>query len=1082
MKTFVRLITRCFAWGALVALAFLVVGVHWFYTHVHEEVRKAGRAKLQTMFPHLQVDVQSARLVEGEGYELRGVRLRDPDEPERPLAEVDEVFVGAGTDLADLVQKKIEIRHLVVRRPRVNVFRCRDGAWSVLRLQPRTPSPTAKPPRVLIEGGACAVYLRVGDEAPSWTLQDLRLDVRLATPAWPLASSEGPLKLQAAGSARGDYLRSVSFEAVQNEAGDWTGKGDVAGLEIGPEVRSALASFLPEGTAAPDFRGVLRVGGTVAYRPAAEAKWDFRVEAALERGSVSDPRLDHPFRDVEAKAVFTPGGVLLESLSLRHEQGEVALQGQTWGYHLKSPLQLRGEVKSFSLSDDWAALLPEKLRRWWIDYSPTGRVDARLAVTFDGREWFPDVVVDCHEVTFCYVKFPYRLTRGRGQIRWSQRRLTGALVCFGGGQPLDIEFAFQNPGPETQGKATIRGTNLETDRALWLSLPPRPSQIVQSLHPAGKFNLQVDMERAAGRGQPLDVHVTAKFSEGEIRYDGFSYPISGIQGSMEGWGVVASPEAVEPHPPIWKWAFRDLVGRNGGGVVRATAEVLPPDSEHFFRLDLFAERVALDEELLAALPPRMTASWRALRPSGRIDVEAKVLCRAGRKPELRAVVRPRDASVEPLHFPYRLEKVTGVFTYEKDAVVMEEVRAVHGAVNVRGGGKCSWDELGAWRVHFEQFGVERLHFDRGVHDRELFPAMPAGLRRAIEPLEPAGLVAIDGEWEIGGDSQKPGVIQGAWDLQIGCQRLSLRKPLPIHQVFGAIRIRGAYDGATVFAQGEVDCDSVDQETLQFTQVRGPFWLDDTQILFGTLEGLRPRAANAPLPEGERHVTAKLAGGTVIGDAHVILSEQPRYHIRAALVDASLQRYAQEFIAGPQSNLSGRLWASIDLTGAGEGRHSWQGTGQVNLRDANIYELPVILALLRIASLREPKDSVFTEADVQFRIEGPYFYFDRLNFRGEAMSLRGTGSMNLNQEIALEFYTIVGQDRVRIPVVDEVIGRTAQQLLLVRVDGTLQEPRTRREILPVVSEALQQLFQELTGTPAGAARQAGGSIGSGLFRK
>ena len=49
-------------------------------------------------------------------------------------------------------------------------------------------------------------------------------------------------------------------------------------------------------------------------------------------------------------------------------------------------------------------------------------------------------------------------------------------------------------------------------------------------------------------------------------------------------------------------------------------------------------------------------------------------------------------------------------------------------------------------------------------------------------------------------------------------------------------------------------------------------------------------------------------------------------------------------------------------------------------------------------MRRPDKTAFTTSDMDFRIRGSDIYFDRLNFNGDAISLRGNGEMNLDREI------------------------------------------------------------------------------------
>ncbi|MFM9065782.1 MAG: hypothetical protein ACKOUR_00425, partial [Planctomycetota bacterium] len=150
----------------LVVASLLVVAIGalgWIYVvhHLDERIRAAAELHLQQSLQgdRWRVSVQSARRVAGEGIELRGVRLHDGD-PELPLAEVDEVQLRCGTELADLVNQQMQISEVVLRRPRVMVRRRVDGTYpweqlASLRLAPVAPDQPRFPVR--IEGGMVVV-------------------------------------------------------------------------------------------------------------------------------------------------------------------------------------------------------------------------------------------------------------------------------------------------------------------------------------------------------------------------------------------------------------------------------------------------------------------------------------------------------------------------------------------------------------------------------------------------------------------------------------------------------------------------------------------------------------------------------------------------------------------------------------------------------------------------------------------------------------------------------------------------------------------------------------------------------------
>jgi hypothetical protein len=165
------------------------------------------------------------------------------------------------------------------------------------------------------------------------------------------------------------------------------------------------------------------------------------------------------------------------------------------------------------------------------------------------------------------------------------------------------------------------------------------------------------------------------------------------------------------------------------------------------------------------------------------------------------------------------------------------------------------------------------------------------------------------------------------------------------------------------------------------------------------------------------------------------------------------------MAGRQK-LRGKILATADLTGTGHTRNLLNGKGTIRLTEADVYELPVMLSMLKILSIRPPDQNAFSDAQIDYRIVGEHFYFDRIVFHGDAVSLRGSGDMNLQSQINLTFYGLVGRGELEIPVVKQVVRAASQQLMLIRVGGTLQVPEPRQEALPALNQALQQIRNEL----------------------
>src|SRR5260221_5443874 len=116
--------------------------------------------------------------------------------------------------------------------------------------------------------------------------------------------------------------------------------------------------------------------------------------------------------------------------------------------------------------------------------------------------------------------------------------------------------------------------------------------------------------------------------------------------------------------------------------------------------------------------------------------------------------------------------------------------------------------------------------------------------------------------------------------------------------------------------------------------------------------------------------------------------------------------------------------------------------------------------------------------MDYRIQGDRVYFNRLDLIGNAITLKGTGEMGLDRQINWNCYTMVGREEMRVPLLTPVLAEASRQLFEVQVRGTLDEPKIDQRAVPVISEALSQMFPELS--ERAAARQESRQEGKGIL--
>ena len=306
------------------------------------------------------------------------------------------------------------------------------------------------------------------------------------------------------------------------------------------------------------------------------------------------------------------------------------------------------------------------------------------------------------------------------------------------------------------------------------------------------------------------------------------------------------------------------------------------------------------------------------------------------------------------------------------------------------------------------------------------------------------------------DGRQGQPLRSSWDdVRINIFQSSMQCGVKLENVFGTVTLSGQSDGQKFYCRGELDIESLNYKDCQFKHVMGPFSIDDQRLLLG---GLVDRSADGtPLLNADgtfrtpRSISANLFSGTIHGDGQVVLGPEPGYHLGATLAHADLK----EIMDGKQ-HLQGKIMANIELHGVGTSRNAMSGRGSLALSDANVYELPVMISMLKIVSIRAPDRNAFSTASMDYEIKGEHIYLNNIEFKGDAISLNGKGEMDFQSNVKLNFSTRVGQAELDLPLIKQIYRGASEQFLQIYVGGTLQNPDIRKEAFPAVNQALQQL--------------------------
>ena len=104
--------------------------------------------------------------------------------------------------------------------------------------------------------------------------------------------------------------------------------------------------------------------------------------------------------------------------------------------------------------------------------------------------------------------------------------------------------------------------------------------------------------------------------------------------------------------------------------------------------------------------------------------------------------------------------------------------------------------------------------------------------------------------------------------------------------------------------------------------------------------------------------------------------------------------------------------------------------------------------------------VFSSTEIDFRVKSQQVILDRIDLRGDTVSLYGTGWMSFDEEINLNFYSRVGRQQLALPFLNTVLSAASKSLLQIEVVGSVNQPRVNGTAFPELDGTMERILKNL----------------------
>jgi hypothetical protein len=1031
-----------------------------------EKVRAQVLAELGKHFVGARVSAESARFHLFGGITVAEARLtRRGDQDNAELAYVPTMTIYL--DKEQLLHGKRIVRKLELERPRLRLARDAAGHWNLTGLLGEVDLNETIPTIVIHHGTLIVEDRLAAQQAPPVEIKDVSLTILndpllIVSIAGSGLSDLGPVQIAASYQRKSTEVKLL-LEALE--------------VPVGPALVQRLAGYNSELAAhVRQLEGVGKLHLDLAYQPDARQRWSYDIAFQLRQAKLTHARLPFPLEQVEASVRYVNGRVPAVKIAARSGPAKMDLTIKNLDLTRieEDSEQAVGEldlhIEQLLLTSELFAALPKSqamLHEVEAQYEPRGYISLDYTLRHDpSGGWRKRCVIKPDGVRAEYVYFPYPLEQIAGVIEQESAStvpevLKLNLVGRAGTRPISIrgEVRSQQPAPASAAgpkppslvSVDIRGDNVPLDDRLMAALLPKgdkgPSgsklyDLAHSFNPTGLADFQAFIRRD-GRSSQFANRFLIGFHDAALRYKVFPYPLENVAGTLD----------IQPG----HWDFRDFKGTHKGGTFHARGRSVPgPDGD---RVEVFLDgaNLKLDEELKEALDEEMQRTWTKFQPDGRIDFTARIDIPPGpdksHKHEIDLTVQARGCTIRPDFFKYTIRDLTGkLHFYDKHWVRLDDFQGKHGksvlslkdgVVYVKQGGGV-WAQLG------------KLQGMPLAPDTEFLDALPPCLSKACQCLQWRDPVQLEAKLVIDTRPEQPPDVY--WDGSVTLQNAQLKTGVDLTEVTGTVACLGRHDGR------------------QLKGVVGNFVLEQA-TLFG--QSLRSIQSRLEVSEQEPEILklpglyAQFCGGEVYGPIRVEFGPVVRYELNLTASHVKLEEFARQN-AGLKSELSGEATAQVYLAGRCDNPDELKGAGRIDVPKGKIANLPPLVNLLKFLALRLPDRTAFEEAHAEFEIQGQRARVTRLDLFGNAISLRGQGDVRLDgSDLNLDFNTDWARlGQVLPPRVREIPQTISNQLLRIKMRGSVSEPTFKRDYMPLVTDPAKRMWNDIKrdGQREGMGRQ------------
>jgi hypothetical protein len=644
--------------------------------------------------------------------------------------------------------------------------------------------------------------------------------------------------------------------------------------------------------------------------------------------------------------------------------------------------------------------LAEHYRDIYDKYRPGGLADVTVRlVQQPGKELDVRVTLHARDMQLRYRNFPYAVERAAGEIDFFAHGFQVKNMTGRHG-PGRIRFDGRAEGYEAEAAYAFRieADDLPLDAELRAALDPGGQKVWDLFRPEGRVSVRGKALREAGLDKPSRIPLDLVFADTSLVFREFPYPLRGVSGevSVDGNDVTV----------------KRLGCADGGMSLRVSGTIGDITGEADVDVTVEARGLALDDRLRKALPPGPGRIYDDFAPSGRVDVRWNLRQEKGKAAAHFGRAQARGVSATYREVPLPVTGIEGEIEITPGRTYLRHLTGkAHGStVSCHG---TVTDDL----VDLEALDATGLPLDGTLKE-----ALPEDIRWLLEDLKLGGLASFHSNVKLRTGGQKEFTL----DLRLTKGTIDVEPRF--EDLEGTIQLVGVL-GEKPMVQGPLFLNRATIWGKRVTDLAASLLMHGRKLTFSNIKG-----------------TAY--GGVVSGKSVTIDVDTKEFFGTLFTADRlDLGEWVKDTAAFSTKAVAGKVTLEVrDLTGRTEDAGTLKGKGQLQIRDALLWDIPVFLSLfqLNFDNLFASRNQ-FEAGAVEFEIAKRQFDVKHLAFTSESLSVVGSGRLGFDGRIRFFLRPLskrlVGIDFFILNWAATFLSWFTGGITGVEVTGTFEKPET-----------------------------------------